>query len=59
MQLEEGWLEGLELLALFFLKMGICDSTLKTLESFSLMLYFAVLRFVSKREGQIQTRFDE
>ena len=27
--------------------------TLKSLESFSLKLYFALLRFVSKREGHI------
>ena len=32
---------------------------LKTLESFSSMLYLAALRFVSKREAQIQGKFDE
>ena len=32
---------------------------LKTLESFSSMLYLASLRFVSKREAQIQGKFDE
>ena len=33
--------------------------TLKTVESFSYMLHFALLRLVSKREGQIQSKFDE
>ena len=32
---------------------------IKSLESFSSMLYLAALRFVSKREGQIQGKFDE
>ena len=30
-------------------------ATLRTVESFSQMLYFALLRLVSKREGQIQS----
>ena len=34
-------------------------TTLKTLESFSQMLYFALLRQVSKREGQRQVSSDE
>ena len=54
MQLKNGLLEVLELVALFLLKTGTCDAK-NTLESFSYMLYFAFLRFVLKRERQIQS----
>ena len=50
-------LEALELVALFPSKRK--PATLKAVESFSYMLYFALSRLVAKREGQTQSKFDE
>ena len=46
-------------MALFLLKTGTCEAK-NTFESLSFMLYFVLLsQFVSKREGQIESKFDE
>ena len=57
LQLKNGWLEVLALVAFFLFRTGICDS--KNSWQFFVDAMFSLLRFVFKREGQIQSKFDE
>ena len=54
LQLKNGWLEVLELVVLFLFKTGTCDAK-NDWQFFVEAIFF----FVSKREGQIQSKFDE
>ena len=57
LQLKNGWLEVLALVALFPFRTGTCDA--KNSSEFFVDAMFSLLRFVFKREGQIQSKFDE
>ena len=57
MQLKNGRLEVLESVALFLFKTGTWDA--KNSGEFFVDAMFSFLRFVSKREGQIQRKFDK
>ena len=56
---ENGWVEVLELVALFLLKTGAFMISAKTGRRFPYMLYRALLRFFEKREGKIHSNFDK
>ena len=57
LQLKNGWLEVQELVALFLFKTGTCDAKLSW--QFFIDAIFCFVKIFSKREGQIQRKFDE